>query len=78
MPPIPFLPDFYINAGIIMNSNIQIQNTLNNPPLQHYLPNLNQSISRLKWEPEPSERETEHTATQTKSPTAKRLANTKQ
>jgi len=26
-----------------MNSHTQIQNTLNNPPLQPYLPNLNQS-----------------------------------
>ena len=73
MPPIPFLPDFNINAGIIMNLNIQIQNTLNNPPLQHYLPNINPSI-----QPVEIGTRSKRTSRKTKAPAAKRLANTKQ
>lgn len=73
MPPIPFLPDFYINAGIIMNSNIQIQNTLNNPPLQHYLPNINPSIQSVEIGTRSKRK-----SRKTKVPVAKRLANTKQ
>ncbi|WP_336938432.1 lambda-exonuclease family protein [Acinetobacter modestus] len=66
-----------------MNTNTQIQNTLNHPPLQPYSPNLNPSTQdsptqqievgtrtkrdRLKTQPR-----------KTKAPVAKRLANTKQ
>ena len=45
-----------------MNSHTQIQDTLNNPPLQPYSPNLKQTKQPRK----------------TRSATAKRLANTKQ
>jgi hypothetical protein len=42
-----------------MNSHTQIQNTLNNPPLQPYSPNLNPTtphrLNRLKSELEPNE-----------------------
>jgi hypothetical protein len=34
--------------NISMNSNTQIQNTLNNPPLQPYSPNLNQSTQQVE------------------------------
>ena len=66
-----------------MNSHTQIQNTLNNPPLQPYSPNLNPSTpnpptqqievgTRIKRDrPNKQPRKT-------KTPVAKRLANTKQ
>ena len=50
-----------------MNSNSQIQNSLNNPPLQTYSPNL-----------DPSNSPKNKTPRKTKPLTAKRLANTKQ
>ncbi len=31
-----------------MNSNTQIQNTINHPPLQPYVPNLNQSTQQIE------------------------------
>ena len=46
-----------------MNSNTQIQNSLNNPPLQPYSPNLNPSSKHPR---------------KPKASTPKRLANTKQ
>jgi len=60
-----------------MNSHNQIQNTLNNPPLQPYVPNLNQPTQQV----EVGTRKRDRPNTQprkTKAPTAKRLANTKQ
>ncbi|MFW1953745.1 YqaJ viral recombinase family protein [Acinetobacter beijerinckii] len=60
-----------------MNSHTQIQNTLNHPPLQPYVPNLNQPTQQV----EVGTRKRDRPNTQprkTKAPTAKRLANTKQ
>lgn len=60
-----------------MNSHTQIQNTLNNPPLQPYVPNFNQPTQLV----EVGTRKRDRPNTQprkTKAPTAKRLANTKQ
>ena len=61
-----------------MNSNIQIQNTLNNPPLQHYLPNLNQPNQQVEVGTRTKRERPNTQPRKTKSPTAKRLANTKQ
>lgn len=66
-----------------MNTNTQIQNTLNHPPLQPYSPNLNPSTQNS-----PTQQVEVGTRTKcdrpntqprkTKAPVAKRLANTKQ
>ncbi|ENU31332.1 hypothetical protein F991_00801 [Acinetobacter sp. CIP-A165] len=57
-----------------MNSNTQIQHSLNNPPLQPYAPNLNQSIQQT----EVGTRSKRRPQKTTRLPSARRLANTKQ
>lgn len=61
-----------------MNSHTQIQNTLNNPPLQPYLPNLNQSIQQIEVGTRTKRDRPNTQPRKTKALTAKRLANTKQ
>ncbi|WP_336916527.1 lambda-exonuclease family protein [Acinetobacter modestus] len=66
-----------------MNSHTQTQNTLNNPPLQQYSPNLNTSTQNSPTQQVEvgtrTKRDRPNTQPRkTKSPTAKRLANTKQ
>jgi len=56
-----------------MNINTQIQNTLNHPPLQPYLPNLNQQSQQIEVGTR-----SKRLPRKAKIPTAKRLANTKQ
>ncbi len=62
-----------------MNSNTQIQNTLNNPPLQLYLPNLTQVTQQVELRTR-TKRNPSHNKQplKTNALTAKRLANTKQ
>jgi hypothetical protein len=73
----------FIDTGIfLMNSHTQIQNTLNNPPLQPYSPNLNPTtkthrLNRLKSNSNKRDRPNTQPR-KTKTPVAKRLANTKQ
>lgn len=40
--------DFTDTGIFLMNTNTQIQNTLNHPPLQPYSPNLNQSTQQVE------------------------------
>ncbi|RUP39034.1 MAG: YqaJ-like viral recombinase [Acinetobacter sp.] len=66
-----------------MNSHTQIQNTLNNPPLQPYSPNLNpttqNSLTQQVEVGTRTKRDRPNTQPRkTKTPVAKRLANTKQ
>lgn len=66
-----------------MNSHTQIQNTLNNPPLKPYLPNLNPSTQNsLTQQVDVGTRTKRNRPNtqprKTKTPVAKRLANTKQ
>ncbi|WP_151742563.1 YqaJ viral recombinase family nuclease [Acinetobacter seifertii] len=66
-----------------MNSHTQIQNTLNNPPLQPYSPNLNPTTQNSSTQQVEvgtrSKRDRPNTQPRkTKTPVAKRLANTKQ
>ncbi len=61
-----------------MNSNTQIQNTINHPPLQPYLPNLNQSTERIEVGTRTKRDRPNKQPRKTKALTAKRLANTKQ
>ncbi|MEG2568734.1 MAG: YqaJ viral recombinase family protein, partial [Acinetobacter sp.] len=56
-----------------MNINTQIQNTLNHPPLQPYLPNLNQLSQQIEVGTR-----SKRLPRKAKIPAAKRLANTKQ
>ena len=56
-----------------MNINTQIQNTLNHPPLQPYLPNLNQQSQQIEVGTR-----SKRLPRKAKIPAAKRLANTKQ
>ena len=66
-----------------MNSHTQIQNTLNNPPLQPYSPNLNPTTQNSSTQQVEvgtrTKRDRPNTQPRkTKTPVAKRLANTKQ
>ena len=66
-----------------MNSHTQIQNTLNNPPLQPYSPNLNPTTQNSSTQQVEVGTRTKRDRTntqprKTKTPVAKRLANTKQ
>ena len=61
-----------------MNSNTQIQNTLNNPPLQPYSPNLNPSTQNSPTQQIEVGTRSKRIPRKTKAPAAKRLANTKQ
>ena len=70
-----------------MNSHTQIQNTLNNPPLQPYSPNLNPTTQNsltqqvevgTRTKRKPSNSPQNKPPRKTKTPVAKRLANTKQ
>ncbi|MCM1958210.1 YqaJ viral recombinase family protein [Acinetobacter modestus] len=66
-----------------MNTNTQIQNTLNHPPLQPYSPNLNPSTQNSPTQQVEvgtrTKRDRPNTQPRkTKAPVAKRLANTKQ
>ncbi|MCE1272154.1 MAG: YqaJ viral recombinase family protein [Acinetobacter sp.] len=66
-----------------MNTNTQIQNTLNHPPLQPYSPNLNPSTQNSPTQQievgTRTKRDRPNTQPRkTKAPVAKRLANTKQ
>ncbi len=76
MPEIQFLHrNTLLKIGIaLMNSNSQIQHSLNNPPLQPYSPNLNQSIQQT----EVGTRSKRRPQKTTRLPSAKRFANTKQ
>ena len=66
-----------------MNSHTQIQNTLNNPPLQPYSPNLNPTTQNSSTQQVEvgtrTKRDRPNTQPRkTKTRVAKRLANTKQ
>ena len=61
-----------------MNTNTQIQNTLNHPPLQPYSPNLNQSTKQVEVGTRNKRDRLNTQPRKTKAPAAKRLANTKQ
>ena len=61
-----------------MNSNTKIQNTLNNPPLQPYSPNLNPSTQQVEVGTRTKRDRPNKQPRKTKAPVAKRLANTKQ
>ncbi|MFW1952676.1 YqaJ viral recombinase family protein [Acinetobacter beijerinckii] len=61
-----------------MNSNTQIQNTINHPPLQPYVPNLNQSTQQIEVGTRHKRDRPNKQPLKTKALTAKRLANTKQ
>ncbi|APR71275.1 MULTISPECIES: YqaJ viral recombinase family nuclease [Acinetobacter] len=61
-----------------MNSNTQIQNTINHPPLQPYVPNLNQSTQQIEVGTRHKRDRPNKQPRKTKALTAKRLANTKQ
>lgn len=61
-----------------MNSNTQIQNTINHPPLQPYVPNLNQPTQQVEVGTRHKRDRPNKQPRKTKALTAKRLANTKQ
>lgn len=61
-----------------MNSHTQIQNTLNHPPLQPYVPNLNQPTQQVEVGTRTKRDRPNKQPRKTKTPVAKRLANTKQ
>jgi hypothetical protein len=74
---------FTATGILLMNTNTQIQNTLNNPPLQPYSPNLNPSTQNSPTQQievgTRTKRDRPNTQPRkTKAPVAKRLANTKQ
>jgi len=70
--------DFTHTGIIAMNSNTQIQNTINHPPLQPYVPNLNQSTQQIEVGTRHKRDRPNKQPRKTKALTAKRLANTKQ
>lgn len=61
-----------------MNTNTQIQNTLNHPPLQPYIPSLNPPIQQLEVGTRAKRDRPNTQPRKTKAPAAKRLANTTQ
>ena len=61
-----------------MNSHHHIQNALNQPPLQAYSPNINPSTSQVEVGTRTKRDRPNKQPRKSKTPTAKRLANTKQ
>lgn len=61
-----------------MNSHHHIQNALNQPPLQAYSPNINPSTPQVEVGTRTKRDRPNQQPRKTKTPTAKRLANTKQ
>lgn len=61
-----------------MNTNTQIQNTLNHPPRQPYSPNLNQPTQEVEVGTLTKRDRPNKQPQKTKAPAAKRLANTRQ
>lgn len=61
-----------------MNTNTQIQNTLNHPPRQPYSPNLNQPTQEVEVGTRTKRDRPNKQPQKTKAPAAKRLANTRQ
>ncbi|RSC80804.1 hypothetical protein EGT42_04805 [Acinetobacter haemolyticus] len=65
-----------------MNSHHHIQNALNQPPLQAYSPNINPSTQQVEVGTRTKRNSAQHSQNKqprkSKTPAAKRLANTKQ